>query len=294
MIEVKKLVKKYDDFLAIDETNLIFEEGKIYGIIGTNGAGKSTFLRILSGIYRSDEGEILYDGEAVFDNVKVKQSICFIPDELYFENGANLLTMAQRYKMMYPGFDMERFNALVADFKLDNKKLLDTFSKGMRRLSATILAIASKAKYLYFDESYDGLDPFVRKKVKDILYGEIADRNVTIAITSHSIVEMEGLCDEFLLFNGKRVVLNGDINEIKDTTYKLEVVFAKPKTREDFGELEILEFKDNDKMLNIIAKGDYDDIQNAIGAMEPVYSKITAMSLSEIMAMVVKEVENNE
>lgn len=294
MIEVKKLIKKYDDFLAIDETNLIFEDGKIYGIIGTNGAGKSTFLRILSGIYRSDEGEILYDGEPIFDNVRVKQSICFIPDELYFENGANLLTMAKRYKMMYPEFDMGRFNELVADFKLDNKKLLDTFSKGMRRLSATILAIASKAKYLYFDESYDGLDPFVRKKVKDILYGEIADRNVTIAITSHSIVEMEGLCDEFLLFNGKKVVLNGDISEIKATTYKVDLVFTESVTRENFGALEILEFKDNDKMLNLIIKGDYDEISRIIEDMGPVYSKITAMSLSEIMSMAVQGVENNE
>lgn len=291
MIKVTNLKKSFNDFLAIDDTTVTFDNGKIYGIIGTNGAGKSTFLRIISGVYNCNSGSVLYDDAPVFDNAIVKQNICFIPDELYFENGANLATMAKRYKMMYPSFDTDVFNKLIIAFKLDSKKILTTFSKGMRRLAAIILAISSNANYLLFDEAYDGLDPFVKTKVKELLYEKISKHNATVIITSHSIVEMEGLCDDFLLFNDKKLILNGDINELKSTTYKVSLAFNKPTDRTDLAQLDILEYKNDSKLINLIVKGTYDDIQTAIDALEPVYSKITPMSLLEIIEMTVNNTE---
>ncbi|MGN0481780.1 MAG: ATP-binding cassette domain-containing protein, partial [Lachnospiraceae bacterium] len=151
MIELINVTKKFGDFVAIEDTSLIFDEGKIYGIIGTNGAGKSTFLRLLSGVYSLEAGEILYDSEKVFNNSKVKKDICFVPDELYFEENSNLFIMAKRYKLIYPQFSQEKFDKLVEEFKLDKKKTFKTFSKGMRKLAAIILALSSGAKYLYFD-----------------------------------------------------------------------------------------------------------------------------------------------
>lgn len=116
--------------------------------MGTNGAGKSTLLRIMTGVYRQDTGELTYDGVPVYENPIIKKDIVYVPDELYFLPGANLNRMAKLYAAVYPGFDMKKFTGLAENLRLDRKKNIATFSKGMKRQAAIVLALSSCPKYM--------------------------------------------------------------------------------------------------------------------------------------------------
>ena len=157
--------------------------GCIYGLVGSNGAGKSTFLRLITGVYRPDEGKALLDGQSIYENPSVKSRIAFVPDDWYYLGGASIRRMAALYKAAYPAFDTARYRRLVEIFQLDETKPLQHFSKGMRRQAATILAISCRPDYLFLDETFDGLDPVMRHLVKGLICEDVADRQATAILT---------------------------------------------------------------------------------------------------------------
>jgi ABC-type multidrug transport system, ATPase component len=191
MIEAVGITKKFDNFAALDKLNCKIKDASIYGLVGANGAGKSTFLRMLSGIYKCDEGKIMIDDQNVFENTEVKNKIAFIPDELYFLPQATINKMAKFYMEIYKDFNIERYNNLIRTFRLEPNKNINTFSKGMKRQAATILALSCMPKYLFFDETFDGLDPVMRNLVKEVIYNDSIERGTTTIITSHSLRELE-------------------------------------------------------------------------------------------------------
>ena len=142
MIQVNGLTKKFGDFTALSALDCTIPAGCIYGLVGSNGAGKSTLLRLICGIYRPDKGNVTLDGRNIYENPELKEKLVFVPDELYFLPQANMLRMAQTYASFYPRFDRSRFGELTDAFKLNPKANLGTFSKGMRRQAATVLALA--------------------------------------------------------------------------------------------------------------------------------------------------------
>lgn len=202
MIKAENLTKKFDDFKALDNISCNIPHGCIYGMVGSNGAGKSTFLRLLTGVYRADEGLITIDDEKVYENPDIKSQIAYVPDELFFLNGASMDRMASLYKAAYKNFDSERYEKLAETLGLNRRKSLNTFSKGMKRQAATILAISCKPKYLFFDETFDGLDPVMRNLVKSLICQDVVERNATAIITSHSLRELEDTCDQLALLHG--------------------------------------------------------------------------------------------
>ena len=185
MILAHQLTKRFEDFTALRSLSCEIEKGCIYGMVGSNGAGKSTFLRLLTGVYQPDEGSISIDGKPVWNNPEVKQHIAYVPDELYFLNGASMNRMADLYAACYPSFDRSYYQQRTKQFELNPKKSLNTFSKGMRRQAATILALSIRPDYIFFDETFDGLDPVMRNLVKKLICEDVLERNATAIITSH-------------------------------------------------------------------------------------------------------------
>ena len=139
MIAAKNLTKRFRDLTAIDHMTCTIPDGCIYGLVGANGAGKSTFLRLVSGIYKPDEGFVSINGGKVYDNPPVKDLLIFVPDELFFLPQSNMRRMAKLYASAYRNFDPKRFEQLTERFSLDPTKALSTFSKGMKRQAAAIL-----------------------------------------------------------------------------------------------------------------------------------------------------------
>lgn len=282
MIKVNQVSKYFEDYEALKEISCTIPPGCIYGMVGSNGAGKSTFLRLLSGVYQADGGEILFDGEPVWENPGVKQYITLVPDELYFMGGASLERMAALYATFYPNFSRERYEYLTETFGLNPKKSTNTFSKGMKRQAAILLALSAHPKYLFLDETFDGLDPVMRHLVKSLICEDVLERQSTAIITSHSLRELEDTCDQLALLHKGGLVLESDIQNLRTTQFKVQVAFHETYTEKKFAELPVLHYSKRGSVASLIVRGDRDEIAAKIAAMNPVLMDILPLSLEEI------------
>jgi len=282
MIKTENLKKTFDDFTALTDISCTIEKGCIYGMVGSNGAGKSTFIRILNGVYRPDSGVCLIDGEDVYENKNLKERISYVPDTLYFPNGTNLNKMAAMNRNIYERFDMDKYNRLSELFKLDQKKGINTFSKGMKRQAAIILALSTNPDYLFFDETFDGLDPVMRNLVKNIICEDVYDRKATAIITSHSLRELEDLCDQLALLHKGGLVLESDIDNLKTRQFKVQIAFNEDYDINKFKELKIFDYKKNGSVSSFIAKGNKDITISFLSSMNPILLDILPLTLEEI------------
>ncbi len=282
MIEVKALTKRFGDFTALDNVTCNIPEGCIYGMVGSNGAGKSTLLRLISGVYRPDAGAVFVDGQPVYENKTVKARIAFVPDDLFFLGGADMRRMAQLYAAAYPAFDKARFEALTAAFKLDPKKPLSAFSKGMKRQAAIILSLSSRPKYIFFDETFDGLDPIMRTLVKKLIVEDVLDRHATAIITSHSLRELEDTCDQLALLHKGGLVLESDVQNLKTSLFKIQIAFNHEYDRDLFEGLDILHYTRHGSVASFIVRGDREQTVATLQAKLPVLLDVLPLSLEEV------------
>ena len=289
MIELKKAVKRFDSYTALDGIDLKVEKGAAFGLLGSNGAGKSTILRLLSGIYRPDSGEVLIDGKKVYNNEEIKSRVFFINDETIQYTGYTLEKLKDYYKSYYANFSEELFENLRNKVKLPLDKKLSTFSKGMKRQAIVIIALASKPDLLLMDEAFDGLDPTMRIIVKKMLVDAMLDRSMTTIISSHNLREINEVCDTAALLHEGKIIFSRDIDSVKVNVHKIQAVFEKDAagntpeyTADDFKDLEILHFEKNQSIYYIIAKGEEDVIKAAMSPKRPVLLELIPLSLEEV------------
>ncbi len=269
-------------FVALDRLSCTIPKGCIYGMIGSNGAGKSTFLRLLSGVYRPADGTITVDDMPVWENPAAKSRIVYIPDELYFLPQSSMNSMASMYRALYAGFDQTRYKTLSETFRLDPTANLNTFSKGMRRQAATILGLSAMPDYLFFDETFDGLDPVMRQLVKQVIYQDVIDRNTTTIITSHSLHELEDTCDQLALLHRGGIVFQSDVQDLKTSLFKVQTAFDTPFTKEKFEGMDILSYTQMGSVCTFILRGDRGETEAHIRAMSPLLLDILPLSLEEV------------
>ena len=283
MIELKNTVKKFESFKALDGVDLKIEKGTAFGLLGSNGAGKSTILRLLSGIYKQDSGEVLIDGSPVYDNVSVKQRVFFINDETVQFGSFTLKRLKNYYKNYYPNFSEEVFENLRKRINLPLNKKINTFSKGMKRQAIVIIGLACRTDYLLLDEAFDGLDPTMRIIVKKMLVDAMLDRQLTTIISSHNLKEINEVCDTAALLHNGKIVFSREIDSLKGEVHKTQVVFPK-YTKEDIAAtgLEILHFERSQSIYYIIAKGDEDTVKAAFAPKNPLLLEMIPLTLEEI------------
>lgn len=282
MIEVKNLTKRFEDFTALDQVTCTIPQGCIYGMVGSNGAGKSTLLRLISGVYQPDSGEVLIDGQPVLENEAVKSKIAYVPDELYFLGNATMARMAKLYAAAFPQFEPARFAELTATFSLNPNKPINTFSKGMKRQAATILALSSHPQYIFFDETFDGLDPIMRSVVKKLICNDVVDRGATAIITSHSLRELEDTCDQLALLHKGGLVLESDVQNLKTSLFKVQIAFHGAYDRSLFEGLDILHFSKHGSVADFIVRGDREQTVATLQAKLPILLDILPLSLEEV------------
>ncbi len=282
MIKAENLTKRFGDFAALDNISCTIPQGCIYGMVGSNGAGKSTFLRAITGVYRPDAGTVTIDGVPVYENPHKKNEIAYVPDTLYFLNGATMERMATLYRAMYPDFDYDRFRRLTAMFELNPKKSINTFSKGMKRQAATILALSSRPRYIFFDETFDGLDPIMRNRVKNLICQDVLERECTAIITSHSLRELEDTCDQLALLHKGGLVLESDVQNLKTSLFKVQIAFTQEFDRDSFADIDILHFTKRGSVANLIVRGDRERTVTLLQSMAPVLLDVLPLSLEEV------------
>ncbi len=282
MVIAENAVKKFDGKTVLENLRCEIGEGCIYGLIGANGAGKSTFLRLVAGCYFPDAGQITVDGEPVFDNIGKKSEVLFVPDEFFFPKGATVDGIGKMYASFYPGFDKKFFADNCETLNLPMKGRISTFSKGMKRQVVMLAALACKTKYVLFDETFDGLDPVVRNHMKKLIYAEVADRNATVVLTSHNLRELEDICDHLGVLYQGGILFEGDVNNIKSNVYKVQIAFREDFDKSKFADFEVLNFAKVGSIASIIIKGNRDQGLEKLRQMSPVLVDVLPLTLEEI------------
>lgn len=219
-LELRKITKCYGRKTVLDDLDLTLEEGKIYGLVGRNGAGKTTMLSIASAQNPATKGEILLDGETVWENQKALNRICFSREMV---NAANNITSALKVKeylkmaeILFPYWDKEMADRLVEEFELDEKQKIMKLSKGMQSIVTIIVALASKARYTFLDEPAAGLDVVARESFYKILLDEYSESGRTFVISTHIIEEAAEVFEEVIFLNKGKIMLKENTEELLD------------------------------------------------------------------------------
>ncbi|WP_456277775.1 ABC transporter ATP-binding protein [Bacillus sp. AK128] len=282
MIKVQNLSKAFEDLEAIKEVNLSINKGSIYGLLGSNGAGKTTLLRILAGILAQDKGVISINEEPVFENESIKNQLFFIPDSPYFFSQYTTNQMAKFYKSIYKDWSEERFLKLQDVFELDRNKKIQKFSKGMQRQVAFWLALSTMPDLLILDEPFDGLDPVMRRKVKNLLIQDVADREMTIIVSSHNLREVEDICDYVGIVHKGTMILEKDLDDLKSDVHKIQVAFNGDVTDEIFNEVSLLYKEERGSVILCIVRGQESDVIKHFRKHNPVIFDLLPLTLEEI------------
>lgn len=282
MIEFKHITKKFDDFTAVEDISFKVEPSSIYGLIGYNGAGKTTLLKTAAGIYRPENGEVLMDGQNTFNNNDIRKLMFYIPDDLYFPMNSTPKSMAKFYADYYPNFSFKTFDNLIELFGLDKKKKIRGFSKGMQRQTEIVLALASKPQFLLLDETFDGLDPQKREITKKLFVEYIAEKEASIIISSHNLVELSNLCDNAGLINGKHLTMDCSVYDISQNYSKLRLIFDRDVTPEDFKDIKYKSIDIDGKIVMMVFEGDATEEKQKLNALLPVAIDEYQLTMEEV------------
>lgn len=283
MIELNQVIKAFEHEKAVDGVTMQVHKGSIYGLLGSNGAGKTSLLKILAGIYRQDHGTVRIDGREIYENLDLKDRVIFLADAPYFFPQSSIMQMASFYRSAYPRWNEERFEQLGHVFKLDRKRKLHRMSKGMRRQAAVWLGLSCMPDVLLMDEPIDGLDPVMRQQIKNLLFQEAAERQVTILISSHNLREIEDLCDHVAIMHKGRIIVERDLDDLKADTHKIQVAFRDPAHADALdGQLDILHEEKRGSVSLFIVKGNRDEVTASFRAFEPYLLDVLPLTLEEI------------
>lgn len=282
MIKVDRVSKKYDNDFVLNNLSFDIKDNCIYGLVGANGAGKSTLLRIIMGIFDANMGSVTIDGEEVSHNVKLKQKMVFIPDDLFFYPGYTLIDMAKYYQSMYDEFDMDYFRELAKLLKLKENVKIINFSKGTKRQCALICAIATNADYMFFDETFDGLDPVIRNVMKKIIVKQMNKKKTTIVMTSHNLRELEDVCDNLGLLYQGGILFESDIDTIKTNMYKVQISLKGDFDKDDFSDIDLLSYKKNGSVATLIIKDVDNTSKKKLAKKNPIILDYLNLTLEEI------------
>lgn len=280
MIEVRNVTKSFDGFKALDDLNMNVPKGAIYGLVGPNGAGKSTIIRHLTGVYRPDAGEIIIDGQPVWENTELKARMAYIPDDIWYLPQAGVDEMMRFYRGIYPNFDSAMYEKLREVFNLDTKRQIRRLSKGMQKQAAFWLSICTRPDILVLDEPVDGLDPVMRRQVWSIILDDVTERGTTVLVSSHNLRELEDVCDHVGVMHKGSLMLERSLSELQDSIVKVQLV---PGESGELPEgLDILHESASGRVKTLIVRGSQDEVSERIEASAPLFYDLIPLTLEEI------------
>lgn len=280
MIQVKELYKSFDSFKALSGLNITVPRGAVYGLVGPNGAGKSTLIRHLAGIYRQDSGEVLIDGQPVFENPAVKQRVAYIPDDVFYFAQSNVRDLAHFYQGMYPSFDKERFESLRGVFELDEKKPIRKLSKGMQKQAAFWVALSLMPEVVILDEPVDGLDPVMRRQVWRLLMSDVAERGTTVLVSSHNLRELEDVCDYVGIMDRGQMLIERELADLQQNIVKIQIAYPEGKGLPEG--LNIVHASTTGRLHQLIIRGESEKLEAELSASGPLFMDFLPLSLEEI------------
>lgn len=283
MIEIRECSKSFSSVKAVQNVSMDIGEREVFGLVGSNGAGKSTLLRMTAGVIKPDHGEIHIDGIPVFDNKEAKSNLFYLSDDSYFPANNTPSDMADYISLFYPGFEKQRFSKLLRQFQLKEDQKISTFSKGMKKQLQILLGISAGTKYLLCDETFDGLDPVMRQGIKRLFAAEILNREFTPVLASHSLRELEDICDHVGLLYQGRMLLSRNLEDMKFHIYKIQCVLSDNEQEKALKkELDILKLDHQGSLVVFTARGTRTEIVEKVQEKNPLFCEVLPLSLEEI------------
>ncbi|MEE3468214.1 MAG: ABC transporter ATP-binding protein [Eubacterium sp.] len=284
MITGNDIVKDFDGLKALDVATFAVESGSVYGLVGPNGSGKSTLIRHIMGIFKQDSGELLIDGEPVYENPVIKERMAYVPDDIYYTNGSTIANVAKLYAGVFPKFDADRMSRLMGLFPVLNDKLyFRKMSKGMQKQASVLLALSCHADILILDEPMDGLDPVARHTIWKVIMESVAAEGTTVLVSSHNLRELEDVCDHIGIMDHGRIVLERSFDELQDGFAKVTIAYQEEGEVPELGEgAKILHKTSNGRMHTLILQGDREVLETRIRETAPVFTEFMPLSLEEI------------
>ena len=282
MIEVRELVKRFGGFAALDGASVTVPEGSVYGLVGPNGAGKSTLIRHITGVYRADRGQVLVDGENVYENPEKKALVAAIPDEWFYFPSATIRDMMRFYRGFYPAFDMDRYERFKEVFAISEKAVIRRLSKGMQKQAAFWLTMCCRPKYLVLDEPVDGLDPVMRRQVWSLMMSDVAEYGTTVLVSSHNLRELEDVCDHVGIMSRGKVLLERSLSDLQENIVKLQVVWPTERVPVLPPELPVLHTSHVGRVYTYIVRGSAGAVSRRMQESGPMMLEALPLSLEEI------------
>ena len=290
MIKVRGLTHAFGKKTVLYNINLDVPDGTILGIVGINGAGKSTFLRLLCGVYAIECGDVTFDGRSPSDAM-TRKDIFYLPDDPYYTSSTTPNKLFESYKVFYPNIDRGIFEELISKYSINPKGFVKNFSKGMKRQMFIALALAVKPKYLLLDEAFDGLDPLSRKIFKEAIISLVEEENSTVLISSHSLRELEDFCDRFVLIDATVIKSEGGISEHVNKLCKFELAFFEPITDEAFSSLPVVSIENNGRFVRVVLEGNSEEMKAKLLLLSPAVIEEMKLDFEEVF---IHDVEKKE
>ena len=282
MIQIQTLTKRFDGADALRELSMQIPLGSVCGLVGPNGAGKSTLLRCISGVYRPDGGQVLLQGQPVWENPAVKGRRAYLPDELYYFVSSSLRDLTRFYQGFYPRFDRELFRRLGQVFPIDPDQPIRRLSKGMQKQAFFWLALSLRPEVLLLDEPVDGLDPVMRRQLWSLILSQVEQHGTTVVISSHNLRELEDVCDRVGILDRGKLLLERSLNELQAGFIKLQLVFRDGAPAELPPELPVLHHSVTGKIHTYILRTGQEQAAQAVQALVPIFYDILPLTLEEI------------
>lgn len=282
MIELKNYSLNYGDSKILDNISFSLDRGKILGIVGPSGVGKTSLIRGIVGIYKGTSGSLIFDGEDVYDNPEVKRKIAFVPDEHSSFYLITLKEILNYYKSIYSNFDEDKFYKINKNFKIPLNKRFLQLSKGMKMRVNLMIAFSLNCDLLVLDEPTSGLDPILKEKVLKIIMNEVYSKEKSVIISSHNLGELERICDEILILNDGKIEYHNSLENIKRNIRKIQVAFDMPVYEEDLNIDGIFSISQVGRVFTIITESYDDALKEKLNKFNPLFIEEIDLSLEEV------------
>lgn len=281
-VTVNNVVMNYGKFEAVQGISFNVEEGTIHGLIGENGSGKTTLIKCIMGIYKPVSGEVLVDGENVYENSKVKMRMGYVADSNKYFPTYRLGKMAEFFRDVYENFNMNKLKELNQIFKLDMNKRVSELSKGQQMRFAFMLNIAANTDILIMDEPTSGIDAVAKKDIFSVLIKEVEERNLTVIISSHNIMELERICDSVTIIKGGKVISNDGMDNVISNVRKFNYAFTNGAPEEFLAHPKLLTYTNVGNIYTVIYEGITDEEVEENMKFNPSFFEELKVNLEEV------------
>lgn len=217
LVEFKNVSKKFGTKTALDNVNIKFEKGKIYGLLGPNGSGKTTMIKIINGLLQPSDGEIFIHGNK--PGIESKKVISYLPERTYLDMNMKVSELLQFFKDFYQDFDESQALELLTKLKINTQDKLKNMSKGMKEKVQLVMVMSRKADLYILDEPIGGVDPASRDYILDTILTNFHE-GASIIISTHLISDIEKILDQVIFINQGKIVLNEDADTIRKKSKK--------------------------------------------------------------------------